>query len=219
MESYFNGSKEKVFSEMPSGTKIVYSTVEGRRFNEGYKDKKRKRSARIAKFLGTNDKPKFRRKYKDESFNIDYIKEKESYYDNQLDGCLEYLNEHFNSNKGRNLEFLWISDLTILYKCIIKKLRGLLIKLYLQDKLKGVKDWNFKLFSSGNTFYLSFEDNYDIESYIDNLKEKEVLDEDIEKYRELSKMLIRVEKNLNHNNINFKKRTMLTYATILKYGK
>lgn len=239
--------KEVLVETLPSGVKIQYSKYDSKLFNDGYKDrtkskaeKKKRIAERKARFFGKNkriDVSKYKRRCRDdelefikfsrkrvkpaedEDFNEDYIKRLEDYYNIQLDGCLLYLQQHFWDNSWYTPRFLWISDLIILYKCIIKKLRGLLIKLYLCGKLVGVDNWDYNSFSSGNTFYMDFINYFELLKYVDKLKFANNLKEDVDRYKELSSLLLNVEKSLKNNGIVFKKRTILNYKTILSYGR
>lgn len=212
----FNGYKDVTFTIMPSGNKIVYSTVEGRRFNEGYKDRKRKRYSKIAPFVECKDKiPKKRIGLKD--INDKDIKEKKEYYKNQLQGSLEYLHLQLDDFRAKFISFMFISDLTILYSVLIEELRKVLIDIYVKHGLKNIEHWNFKILYGRNPFYLHFDSISVLEYFCDIFKESGTEKELYERYYELGKLLLRVERNLNSYNIKFSRHVVQNYI-IKKIG-
>lgn len=234
-KSYYDyeDGKEKVYSGMPSGVRIVHSSADSKCFHDKYKtvtkpgNKNEKMSLGIeyeniisiiesdSDFDYKEYKPR-RRKYKDDEFNEEYIKDKEEYYFNQFEGSLEYLDNHFKDFDKYAPSFLWISDLTILYKCLILKLRNILIEMYKTDKVQW-PIWDFTKINN-IPYYICFNDEISLGINARKLKEYGIDDVLCNKYLELGRLLLKTDKQLKNNNIIFK-RNVLSNKTILKYGK
>ena len=205
-------SKEVLKIPMPSGTIIHQRVGKTRDF---IKD----RTSIIARCQFEDVKLRIRKSIYKDGFDINYIKEKEEYFDAQLEGDLSYLHSHFNENNPGYIQWLWLSDLTILYKCIIKRLRRIVIDIY-EEKKYPCELWEYSnLKKKVPLDFYYFRGNFELKQYCNKLRKYGVKEEYIKKYKDLGELLSKTEAVLNtRHNIKFN-RQILTYTTILKHGK